>query len=71
MLSFATFSWMSTVNSMGLYTIKEHSISFEEHIARISVSGSITCNTILIILHGINIDGFIMVFVKLNAPNLN
>ena len=61
--------WTSTINSMGLYTIKEHSISFEKHIARISVSGSVTCNTIHTFLHGINMDGFMLMFVKLKASN--
>ena len=69
MVPFATFFWLSTINSMGLYTIKEHSISFEKHIARISVSGSVTCNTIHTFLHGINMDGFMLMFVKLKASN--
>jgi hypothetical protein len=64
MVPFATFFWLSTINSMGLYTIKEHSISFEEHWW---MYVSVTCNIILIVLHRINMDGFIRLLMKLKA----
>ena len=64
MVPFATFFWLSTINSMGLYTIKEHSISFEEHWW---MCVSVTCNIILGFLHRVNMDGFIRLLMKLKA----